>query len=212
MEMTDMDGNDGTGGTTREELVQRVALMEAMIAEGRQTTGRYGWNFVLWGVVNIVGIIWQAAEPHWFGPWPIVVCVGMLLQIAGVRFFNRNTTPTLKNRALRSIWRVMGVTMCLYCFSGALTRHANGVTYLAAVFMILGMAHSISGLILRWGVQGGVGALWLAGGVACYFVPRNWLTGMFLFEMVVGMVLFGLYAMLLERRRAAASARVLRHG
>ena len=37
-------------GTTRDDLVQRVALMEEMIAEGRQTTVRFGWIFLLWGV------------------------------------------------------------------------------------------------------------------------------------------------------------------
>jgi hypothetical protein len=36
-------------GTTRDDLVQRVALMEEMITEGRKSTVRYGWIFVLWG-------------------------------------------------------------------------------------------------------------------------------------------------------------------
>jgi hypothetical protein len=209
--MMDVDENDGANGTTREDLVQRVALMEAMIAEGRQATGRYGWNFVLWGLVDIVGLVWQSAKPHWWGAWPIAITVGVVLQIVGVRIFYCRATTTLKNRTLRSIWQVMGVTMCLYCFSGALAHRANGIAYLAAVFMMLGMAHSISAVILRWGVQGGVGALWLGGGVACYFVPGRWLNWLFLIEMVVGMVVFGLYAMMLERRRAR-QAPVMRHG
>ena len=44
------------GGTTRDELVQRVALMEAMIAEGRRSTARYGWVFVIVGTGVFCGV------------------------------------------------------------------------------------------------------------------------------------------------------------
>ena len=46
-------------GMTRDDLVQRVALMEAMIAEGRQYTGRNAWIFVLWGLVDLTAWAWQ---------------------------------------------------------------------------------------------------------------------------------------------------------
>ncbi len=36
----------GTQGT---ELVGRLELIEKMIADGRRTTWRWGWAFVLWG-------------------------------------------------------------------------------------------------------------------------------------------------------------------
>jgi hypothetical protein len=49
-----------------------------------------------------------------------------------------------------------------------------------------------------------VAGLWWAGGVATYFVPRNYVITIYVVEMVICMVLFGVYAMWLERRRAAA--------
>ena len=112
----------------------------------------------------------------------------------------------MKNRAISAVWSMMGVTLCLYCFSAGFGHRAGGPTYVAAIFMILGLAHLISAVILHWGVQGAVGAMWLAGGVACNFVPGNWLMWLFLIEMIVGMVLFGLYAMLLEGRRGGGAA------
>ena len=39
-------------GMTRDDLVQRVALMEEMIAEGRRSTICFGWIFVLWGLIE----------------------------------------------------------------------------------------------------------------------------------------------------------------
>jgi hypothetical protein len=190
---------------TRNDLVARLRLMEEMVAEGRRATGRYGWIFVLWGVVDIAGMFWQMAKPHWFGVWPVTVGVGIGLQALGLRLTGNAGSQTSKNRALTAVWRVMGMTMCLYCFSAMFAHGANGTAYVAAIFMILGMAHAISATILRWGVQGGVGAMWLAGGVACYFVPGQWLIWLFLVEMIVGMVLFGLYATLLEGRHRSGA-------
>jgi len=207
--MIDMDGNDGT---TREELVERVALMEAMIAEGRQATGRYGWIFVLWGLVDMAGFFLQSAWPHSFWPWPTVLSVGIGLQLIGLRIFCAGSgTRTVKNRALTAVWRMMGITLMLYCFSGMFSHHAEGRSYVAAIFMIFGLAHGISAMILRWSAQGAVSVVWLVGGVGCYVITNHWMQYLFVAEMCVGMVLFGLYAMALERRRAAA-AQVLRHG
>jgi hypothetical protein len=45
-----------------------------------------------------------------------------------------------------------------------------------------------------------VAGVWLAGGIATFFVPRSYVLGVFIAEMCLGMVLFGLYAMWLERR------------
>ena len=49
--------------TTEQELNDRLALIERMIAEGRRTTESWGWTFVLWGVVYYVAIAWSAWSP-----------------------------------------------------------------------------------------------------------------------------------------------------
>jgi hypothetical protein len=95
---------------------------------------------------------------------------------------------------------MMGVTLVLYCFTAIFTHHARGHAYIAAIFMIIGMAHAASAMILRWRVQGAVAALWWAGGLALFFVPGPWFLAIFAAEMLFGMVFFGLYAMWLDRR------------
>jgi hypothetical protein len=188
--MAAIDGFEGSG-SSREELVARLQVMEQMVAEGRRATGRFGWIFVLWGLVDIAGVFWQTAKPHWFGPWPIVLSVGIILQIVGLRFFCGTGSKAMKSRAISSIWQVMGITIMFFCFTAMFTHHAWGSAYTAAIFMLLGMAHGV------------VSALWIAGGMACFVVSGEWQVRLFLGEMVVCMVLFGLYAMLLEGRRTA---------
>jgi hypothetical protein len=63
------------------------------------------------------------------------------------------------------------------------------------------MAHAISAAILRWRVQALVAAIWWAGGVAVLFLNSYRATNyIFYAEMCLGMVAFGIYAMVQERR------------
>jgi hypothetical protein len=95
---------------------------------------------------------------------------------------------------------MMGLAMVLYVGS-ALVRHVSWqISYISAVMMIIGLAHAISSMLLRWKVQGVVALIWWAGGVAVFFAPRAAAVLIFALEMFLGMVVFGLYAMWLEGR------------
>jgi hypothetical protein len=62
------------------------------------------------------------------------------------------------------------------------------------------MAHAISAAILRWRVQGVVAAIWWAGAIAIFFARSRMDVQLVMFlEMGLGMTLFGLYAMVLNR-------------
>lgn len=187
----------------RDELVARLDLMEAMIAEGRQATGRFGWIFVLWGLVDLAGMGLEWMHPQRVWNWPVVIGAGLVLQGIGFALLRRSPricSPNNQARAVGAVWSTMGITLVLYCITAILVHRADSAAYLAAIFMTIGMAHAASALILRWGVQGAVAALWWAGGLACFFVSSNWFVAIFCIEMLFGMVFFGLYAMFLERR------------
>ena len=79
-----MERFEDRDGTSREDLLQRVALMEEMIAEGRRTTGRYGWIFVLWGLVDLAGLGWERLQPGNPWVWPVVLVSGIVLQFVGI--------------------------------------------------------------------------------------------------------------------------------
>jgi hypothetical protein len=101
---------------------------------------------------------------------------------------------------VEAVWGMMGVTLAIY-ITGAMVRHLTWqYSYVAALFVIVGMAHGTSAAILRWRVQGVVAAIWWAGGIAAFCVRTSAGVNEIMFlEMVFGMILFGVYAMVLER-------------
>jgi hypothetical protein len=202
-----MTNQETDNGTTRDDLVQRVALMETMIAEGRRNTGRFGWIFVLWGLVCLSGVGWSYLQPNGYWVWPIVIGSGFLIQFIGIAMRRRSghwSSGNMKSRSVAAVWRMMGFAIVLYAAPAIVTHTIHQIAYIAAIFMFLGLAHATSAMILRWKAQGVVAGLWWAGGVATYFVPRDYVIVIYVVEMVCCMVLFGVYAMMLERRRAAA--------
>ena len=182
--------------------------METMIAEGRRSTARWGWIFVLWGLVDIAGMVGQVAAPRAFWVWPVAISSGFVLQFVGWAVIQRRGGwggRTIKSRSMMAVWSMMGVALTLYCFTGAFRGAAGQVSFVAAILMMVGLAHAISAVILRWRVQGLVAASWWIAALACFFIPSpDDLVFLFIGEMLVGKVLFGLYAMWLERKREAA--------
>jgi hypothetical protein len=192
-------------GENRDELVQRLELMEQMIAEGRRSTICRGWIFVLWGVLYFAAVGWVLFLPHKNWAWPVCMAAGIVTMIvAGLRR-RRATggTQNVRSRSIEAVWRMMGTGISLFAFTGVVAHHAGGIAYSAAILFFIGLAHAISAMILRWRVQGVVAAIWWAGGMATFFVS-TWKESLaiFLTASFFGMILFGLYAMMLERRDA----------
>jgi len=198
-------------GTTRDDLLQRIALMEEMIAEGRRSTTRCGWIFVLWGVVDIAGMVWEwVHSSYWI--WPTVLTVGFALYFLIRALQKRNQSSvrcaSVEGRIVGAIWSMMGLATVLYVASGMIRHLTWQYSYLAAIFILVGLAHAISAMVLRWRVQGMVAALWWAGGVAMFFARSgNQIFVIFPLEMFFGMILFGLYAMWLDSRSGLKGAR-----
>lgn len=193
-------------GTTRDDLLQRVALMETMIAEGRKSTAHFGWIFVMWGMIYFVAMGWVVLLPFKEWAWPVCVTVGVLVGIVRVRRKHADGTgENLRSRSIEAVWQAMCVAIILYVIAAGASGHGNQSAYYAAVLFFVGLAHGISARILRWGAQGLVAFLWWGCGIAMFFFrTRNEVLSIFLVAAFFGMILFGLYAMWLERRRAAA--------
>jgi hypothetical protein len=201
-----MTNPEPDNGKTRDELVQRLEVMEAMIAEGRQYTGRNSWIFVLWGLVDLVAWAWQNYVPHFGGrwAWPICLTAGVLLTLAG-KMMQRGDKGYSSNdlcSRVMGVWRMMGLAMGIYIASAMLTNFSWQYSYIAGLLMMFGMAHAISAMFLHWRMQGLVAAVYWAGGVAI-FVCNSWRATnvIMLIEMGIVMILFGLYAMRREPRK-----------
>jgi hypothetical protein len=152
-----------------------------------------------------IGVSYLLPRSYWV--WPIIIASGFVIQFAGIAMRRRSgnwTGENIKSRSVAAVWRMMGIAIILYAAPAIVTHTIHQIAYIAAIFMFLGMAHATSAMILRWKAQGVVAGLWWAGGTATYFVPRDYVITIYVVEMVCCMVLFGVYAMMLERRRAAA--------
>jgi hypothetical protein len=189
--------------TTREDLLQRLALMETMIAEGRRYTGRNSWIFVLWGLVDIVAMSWQHYLPHSGGrwAWPICLPTGAILSLAG-KLIQLRSPGYSKNEAcgrVMSVWSMTGSGMGIYIATAMITHFDWQYSYMAAILMMIGMAHGISAMLLRWPMQGLAAAVYWAGGVAIFAFNSGKATNIIWWiEMGLVMIVFGLYAMRVE--------------
>jgi hypothetical protein len=204
--MTTYEGNEGR---TRDDLVQRVALMEAMVAEGRRATTRYGWMFLLWGLVYFAAMGWMVFLPAPNLAWPVCIAVGVAIVVAvKTRQKRRGAVDNLRSRSIEAVWTVMGVAVTLFVIATMGSHQTSGTAYVAAILFMVGMAHGTSAMILRWGVQGLAAAIWWGCGIATLFYTSAMESiALFLTASFFGMVLFGLYAMLLERRGEATVQR-----
>ncbi len=189
---------------SRDDLVRRVELMEAMIAEGRLSTAKYGWLFLMWGLLYIAAVVWMAYLPFAYLAWPVCIAAGI---VAGVVSESRRKRAegraNMKSRSVEAVWKAMAIAITLFAFGAGLSGHFVNPACLAAIMLFLGLAHAASAMILRWRVQGLAAAVWGGCGVASFvFTSSRDLIVLFLVASFFGMVLFGLYAMTLERRRA----------
>jgi hypothetical protein len=198
-------------GDDHNELLQRIELMETMITEGRRSTARYGWVFVMWGLVYFAAMGWAFFLPFANFAWPVcIVTAIVILNVAKVRQRRRGTSENLRSSNIEAVWKGMGIAITLFIYAAIASHHMNGPAFWAAISFFVGLAHSISAMILRWWMQGIVAAIWLAGGIATFFFTRpSEGIGIFLVAIFFGQILFGLYVMMLERRRIANS--VQRH-
>lgn len=161
-------------GATRDDLLQRVVLMESMIAEGRKSTARYGWIFVMWGLIYFAAMGWAVFLPFKDWAWPVCVSIGVLAGIVkGRRMRADGTVGNQRSRSIEAVWQAMTVAIVLYVIAAGVSGHGNQPAYYAAVFFFVGLAHGISARILRWGVQGLVAFIWWGCGSALFSSTRG---------------------------------------
>jgi hypothetical protein len=154
-------------------------------------------------LVDLAGMGWQTELPHSQWVWPTCLGTGVILQVIGLALWKRSRPRCkgVQSRSVQAVWSMMGLAMVIYVFTALFTHFAWQYSYLSALLIIVGLAHAISAMILRWPVQGVVAAIWWAGAVAILvcnsFRAANLI---FLIEMCFGMIAFGLYVMWLEGR------------
>jgi hypothetical protein len=192
------------------ELKDRLSLIESMIAEGRRTTGSWGWTFVFWGVAYYVAIAWTAWN-QWPWAWLVTMAGAWVACWAIIRSKQKNQPErkpgTTIGRAIFSIWIAMGVSMALLLpalgFSGRFNQHI----FVAIVAAMLGVANGASGMIIRWKAQIWAAFVWWAATVAACFGSDDQCMIVFLVAIFLCQIVFGGYAMSCEARARKLEAK-----
>lgn len=191
-----------------QDLKDRLALIEAMIAEGRRRTESWGWVFLLWGVAYYVAIgwaTWGEGISVWGKgnslAWPVTMFIAFVATwVIGIRR-GKGQPPTSVGRAIVAVWMSMGVSMLLLfptlAIAGKLDEHA----FVAVVAAMLGAANGASGIILRWKAEIACAIVWWAAAAAACFGSVTWVGAIFLVAIFLCQIVFGIYAMIMESRR-----------
>jgi len=203
--------------TNKQDLAERLELIESMIAEGRRSTTRWAWTIVLWGVAFYVAIAWSTGffgGPIWGQhtlAWPVTMIGTWLLNwgLASRMAKSAKAPMTTMKRAILSIWTAMGISMFALLVPLGLSGRADQQVCVAVVMTLLGTANAASGILLKWKAQFACALVWWLASAAALFGTVAQSLIAFLVAIFLCQIVFGIYAMILEsrgRRQGAAHA------
>ena len=186
------------------DLAERVRLIENMMAEGRRKTESWGWSFVLWGVAYYVATAW-ATWGRASLAWPVTMIAAAVITGVVASRMSHGQPETRVGRALGAIWVSMGVSIFVLLMSLAYSGRYDEHVFVAIIGAMLGLANAASGIILKWRIQFVCAVVWLASAVIACFGSENLTSIDFLVATFIGLIVFGIYTMVLESRRRKQS-------
>ncbi|HUZ05462.1 MAG TPA: hypothetical protein VMU62_08885 [Acidobacteriaceae bacterium] len=196
---------------SKAELLARLDVMEAMMQEGRRSTVRWGWIFVLWGAAYLIAIGWSSFLPSWV-PWTVTM-VGTAIICSVIVTIKRRGKPTTQlARSVSAIWNGVGIALFVYSFGISISGHVELHSFWATVEVLFGTINFASAMILRWRVQFLIATLWFSSALATCFVSTQHVLPILIADTVLGMIGFGLYLMYLEHRDRRTSTTAVQHG
>jgi hypothetical protein len=182
------------------DLRDRLDLMQKMIAEGRRTTGRWGWIIVLWGIAFYVAFAWSALT-HSPWAWPVTVLGAFVLARILHRHRNASQPRTVMSRAIGSIWIAMGVSMFILFPTIEISgRTVDPNLFMAVITTMLGTTNAASSMILKWKEQFACAVVWWLAALASCFGTLKQCMIAFLVAVFLCQIVFGIYGIAYEAR------------
>lgn len=186
---------------TAQDLKERLALIESMIAEGRHSTESWGWTFVLWGVAFYAAIAWSMWGPDKNLAWPVTMITASVVTAALARRKVHGRPQTTLGRAIGSVWIATGISMFVLLFALGLTGSLKTQLFMGIMAAMLGTANAASSLMLRWKAQFACTVVWWATCWVCIQGSEAHGAAALLIAIFLCQIVFGVYAMTLESRR-----------
>ena len=189
----------------RTEILNRLKLIEEMMAEGRRTTERWGWSFLMWGFGPLIARWWESRWPYAALAWPVTMGLCVVVNGAVLRAHERRgTAETFAARAMGAVWTSAGITVLLVAFGAALSGTSRSRTLYVALFALAAAGHSASSIILRWLPQFLAAMVWWCAGMAAFVLPDSRLPSIAAVALLLGNVAFGAWLSYRERSRQDA--------
>ncbi|HWZ11540.1 MAG TPA: hypothetical protein VNX22_00210 [Acidobacteriaceae bacterium] len=199
--MPDAEMNPTT--SNRAELLERLTVLEQMVNEGRRSTEKWGWIFILWGIAPLTALYWQIHWPHPDWSWPVMMTLAAAITatVSSRQHGHDPKRDTAVHRALSSVWAVSGSSIFLYILVAVLSHHYNDLrAFLATLFILLAIPNTVSAAVLRWRTQYLVSGMWWCAVVLAFFAPMSWEVPIYVTALLLGNVAFGIYLSIIERR------------
>ncbi|HPE36396.1 MAG TPA: hypothetical protein PK625_04545 [Spirochaetales bacterium] len=157
----------------------RIALIEDMLAAGRQRFVEDGTIYVLWGCVAVAGsfLHWLLARLTglaWIGPvvWGVGFVVGIVL--AGLISSRRQRRARgIMDNIVLGVWIGMYISLALtmaLAFMGMIPFTA----YISLLCVLLGFGYWAVSQAVQFPTMRLLAVGWWAGGIACALVPGLW--------------------------------------
>jgi hypothetical protein len=183
------------------EILERIRVIQAMIAEGRRATEWWGWVFLLWGTGPLIGMYWETHWPSAALAWPTIltICIVVNGVVSGMRR-RRRQTVTLAARSVAAVWLCTGIAVIVWTIAAVSSGTLDLRYVYAAVFAFVAVAHGTSSLILRWLPQVLAALVWLFASLAAFRVPGEQLHDLAAIALVLGNIVFGAWLWYRERR------------
>ncbi|HEX3748459.1 MAG TPA: hypothetical protein VHW09_31245 [Bryobacteraceae bacterium] len=174
------------------ELLDRLKLIEHMMVEGRRTTERWGWMFLLWGAGPLLGMWWESRGPRPELAWPVVTLLCMVVNGVAVRARRRRgTARSTVGAAISAVWGSAGAAMLVLALAAAWSGMLDLRALYILFFALAAVAFTASSIILRWGPQFAAALVWWAATLAAFVLPTRQLSLVAAGALLLGSVTFG---------------------
>lgn len=176
------------------EILDRLRLIENMMAEGRRGAERWGWMFLLWGAGPLLAMWWESEGPEPALAWPAMTLACVVVNGAVIRARQRRgQARTAAMNSIGAVWASAGIAVLVLAPAAAWSRALDLRGLCVLLFALAAVAHTACALMLRWGAQFAAALVWWTAALAAFAVPATELRLLAAAALLLGNVAFGMW-------------------
>jgi hypothetical protein len=179
-----------------------IALIKKIMNDSRQTVCESGRDYVIWGILVLIGLIGTYFSIVWkmfnYIGWIWIVTIGggwIFAIVSHWRQESKVKVRTFARKILAMLWISSGIAMTLIGFVATVTRAIAPYSISPMISVVLGIAYAVSGIVYgnRWIRNLSIG--WWLGAVVMFIWPGIhtlliFAAMMILFQIVPGALLY----------------------